>query len=71
MSRPTPGAGGAYLYDPATDSYLLVDRLDDPAAPAHPFEPPAPVLSGAEGPVLSGAEGPAPEPANPDEDLLP
>ena len=62
-ATPTPGAGGAYLYDPATDSYLLVDRLDDPIAPPHPFEPPAP--------VLSGAEGPAPEPANPDEDLLP
>lgn len=62
-ASPTPGAGGAYLYDPETDSYLLVDRLDDPIAPPHPFDPAAP--------VPSGAEGSAPEPANPDEDLLP
>ncbi len=45
MSNPTPGAGGAYRYDPITDRYVLLEATADELAPPHPLaapEPPAP-----------------------------
>lgn len=59
----TPGAGGAYRYDPETDSYVLLEATADDLAPAHPLAEPIPappVLSPALSGVEGGAEGPAP-----------
>lgn len=42
-ASPTPGAGGAYRYDPITDDYVLLDVTEDELAPTHPLgEPEAP-----------------------------
>ena len=42
MSKPTPGAGGAYRYDPETDRYVLLEATADDLAPAHPLAAPEP-----------------------------
>jgi hypothetical protein len=33
MSNPTPGAGGAYRYDPMTDAYVRLEAAADSSAP--------------------------------------
>ena len=60
MSKPTPGAGGAYRYDPETDRYVLLEATADDLAHAHPLASTVP-----EPPVMSGAEGPTPAKSKP------
>lgn len=54
MSRPTPGAGGAYIFDHDTDSFVVVESITDSLAGDNPYQTPAqePAAQVEQGPVV-------------------